>query len=337
VSLRLLEIYHQKGKADEIDFLLKDLPIIETWHYHVPENNESVTKVLLKSESTDSILDVLHKFSPDERHIRIVILPVEATIPRPEEPGEEQKEEQPKEKSPQRISIEELYQKMTGVSGLSRKFIIMAAVATFVAGLGLLKNDVAIIIGSMVIAPLLYPNMALSFATTLADIQLAQRAIKTNIIGFFMVLTISIMMGLFLDVDPSTPQIVARSNVSHFYIFLALASGIAGAYSITAGVAEALVGVMVAVAILPPLVAAGLLLGGMYWLEATGALLLCFVNIVSVNLAGVVTFLIEGIQPKKWWEAEKARKAVWVAIPVWIILLLILVILIFIEQNLRSM
>jgi uncharacterized hydrophobic protein (TIGR00341 family) len=333
MALRLIEIYHKLGKADEIDFLIKDIPVLETWHDHLMENNESVTKILLKTEHTESVLDILDKFFSDDKSLRIIILPVEATLPRPEESEEEQQEEQ---KPKKRISIEELYQKMFTVSEVSNKYIIMAALACVVAAIGLLKNDVAVIIGAMVIAPLFSPNMALSLATTLADSQLARKAISTNVSGFSIVLLISIAMGYFMEVDPNIPQIAARSDVSHFYIFLALATGIAGAYSITTGVAEALVGVMVAVALLPPLVASGLLFGGGYWLDGTGALLLCLVNVVCINLAGVITFLLEGIQPKKWGETKRAKKAVKVAISAWIILLLILAVMIFIEQKLKG-
>ena len=268
--------------------------------------------------------------------MRMVILPVEATIPRPVEPEEEQPE-RPEEKSPQRISIEELYQKLSGKSEISRKYMIMVSLASIVAAIGLLKNDVAVIIGSMVIAPLLAPNMALSLATTLADINLAKKSIATNIAGFTLVFLISVGFGLLMDVDPEIPQIAARSDVSHFYIFLALASGVAGAYSITTGVAEALVGVMVAVALLPPLVASGLLFGAGFILEAAGALLLCSVNVVCINLAGVTTFIMEGVQPKKWWEAKRAKKAVIIAITLWVVLLLVLAVMIFIEQRIKGL
>jgi uncharacterized hydrophobic protein (TIGR00341 family) len=334
MALRFIEIYHQRGKADEIEVILKDLQIIDTWHYHLEENNESVTKILLKSESTETILDTLKSYFPGDNMMRVVILPVEATVPRLVEPEEEQPEK-PKEKSPQRISIEELYQKLSGKSEISKKYIIMASLASVVAAIGLLKNDVAVIIGSMVIAPLLAPNMALSLATTLADIQLAKKSIATNIAGFTLVFLISVGFGLLMDVDPEIPQIAARSDVSHFYIFLALASGVAGAYSITTGVAEALVGVMVAVALLPPLVASGLLFGAGFIQEAAGALLLCSVNVVCINLAGVTTFIMEGIQPKKWWEAKRAKKAVRIAITLWIVLLLALAVMIFIEQKIK--
>ncbi len=334
MSLRLIEIYHRSDAADQIDDLLKDKPILATWHDHLQEG-QSISKILVKSENAEPVIDLIKKFFPQKDSYRVVILAVEATLPRPEEPEEKEKEEAvSREKTPQRISIEELYQKMTSLSVLSQKFLIMSALASFVAALGLLKNDVAIIIGSMVIAPLLGPNMALSLATTLADVKLAKKAIITNLTGFLLVFFVSIAMGIFMAVDPEIPQIAARSDVSHFYIFLALAAGVAGAYAITAGVAEAFVGVMVAVALLPPLVAAGLLFGGMYWSEGIGALLLYFVNIVCINLSGVITFILEGIQPKRWWEAERAKKYIKTAITLWIILLLILAGLIVLEQQL---
>ncbi len=334
MSLRLIEIYHRSDAADQIDDLLKDKPILATWHDHLQEG-QSISKILVKSENAEPVIDLIKKFFPQKDSYRVVILAVEATLPRPEESEEKEKEEAvSREKTPQRISIEELYQKMTGLSVLSQKFLIMSALASFVAALGLLKNDVAIIIGSMVIAPLLGPNMALSLATTLADVKLAKKAIITNLTGFLLVFFVSIAMGIFMAVDPEIPQIAARSDVSHFYIFLALAAGVAGAYAITAGVAEAFVGVMVAVALLPPLVAAGLLFGGMYWSEGIGALLLYFVNIVCINLSGVITFILEGIQPKRWWEAERAKKYIKTAITLWIILLLILAGLIVLEQQL---
>jgi uncharacterized hydrophobic protein (TIGR00341 family) len=333
MSLRLIEIYHKEGQSEEIELMLNETPHLQMWHDDLQEG-ATITKVLLDGKDIDPVLEILQSFYKNQESLRVVILPVEATIPRPEEPDEEEiKEEKNNEKkSPDRISIEELYQKMTAFAGISRKFVVMAMLASFVAAIGLLKNDVAVIIGSMVIAPLLSPNMALSLATALADSKLAGRAIRTNIIGFFLVLSIGMLMGFFLDVDPTLPEIASRSNISHLYIFLALAAGVAGAYSMTTGVAEALVGVMVAVALLPPLVATGLLFGGGYMAEGIGALLLFFVNVVCVNLSGVITFAIQGIRPQKWWEAQKARQAVKNSILLWIILLILLAFLIFIEN-----
>lgn len=333
MSLRFIEIYHQKGKADEIDFLLQEQPIIDTWHDHLPENNESITKILVRSESTEQIIHMLEEFFPEQDHFRLVILRVEATIPRPPEP--EIAEEKTETKSPQRISVEELYQKLFAVSSINKEYIIMVVIASFVAAVGLLKDDVAVIIGSMVIAPLLSPNMALSLATTLADLELAKKSIITNMAGLTLGLLVGLFLGFLTNVDPEIPQIASRSDVSYFYLFIALAAGVAGAYSITTGVAQALVGVMVAVALMPPLVAAGLLFGGGFWLNGAEALLLCFVNVVCINLSGVVTFLLQGVQPNEWWKAEQARRSVKVAVSVWIALLIVLAVFIYFAQQIK--
>ncbi len=333
MALRLIEINHKKGKSDEIDYLLKDLPILNMWHDQLPEG-ETITKVLITVENTDSVLDVLQQFFSEE-YMRVVILPVEATLPRPEGTQPDKGSRETTEKVPQRISIEELYQKMTRVSVISKKYVIMAILAAFVAAIGLLKNDVAVIIGSMVIAPLLSPNMALALATTLADTKLAARAIKTSLLGFIIAIATGFIAGAIVNADPEIPQIASRSDVSLYYILIALATGIAGAYSITTGVAEALVGVMVAVALLPPLVTSGLLLGSRHVIDASGAFLLFLVNVASINLSGVVTFLLQGIRPQKLWEAEKGKKAVRYSIVIWILTLLVLAGLILLEQKLR--
>jgi uncharacterized hydrophobic protein (TIGR00341 family) len=334
MALRLIEIYHEKGMAKEIDFLLKDTTVLDMWHDQLPEG-ETITKVLLKAKNTDKVLDILQSFFAMDKKLRVVIMPVEATIPRPETEGDEDTEKE-KDKSPDRISMEELYQKMMRGSGLSRNYMVMVVIASFVAAIGLMNNDVAVIIGSMVISPLLGPNEALALATTLGDYKLARKSLITNLTGFSAVFLISWIMGLLMEVDPSVPQIASRSDVSHYYIFIALATGVAGAYSKTTGVVEALVGVMVAVALLPPLVVSGLLFGSGLWIGAAGAFLLFMVNVVCINLAGVGTFIFQGIRPKDWWEAKKAKRAVRIAVTVWIALLILLIFMIFIEQKIMT-
>jgi uncharacterized membrane protein len=86
---------------------------------------------------------------------------------------------------------------------------------------------------------------------------------------------------------------------------------------------------MVAVALLPPLVTCGMLLGAGYRQKAFNATLLLFTNIICVNLAGVVTFLLQGIRPITWWEADRAKKATRIAIMLWILLLSALLFIIF--------
>ena len=65
----------------------------------------------------------------------------------------------------------------------SRVYLAMAVLSTIVAAIGLDHNSVAIIIGAMVIAPLLGPNVALALGTTLGDLSLLWRALQTVLAG----------------------------------------------------------------------------------------------------------------------------------------------------------
>ena len=204
----------------------------------------------------------------------------------------------------------------------------MTALSTIVATIGLHRNNVTIIIGAMVIAPLLGPNMALALGTTLGDLSLLKRAIRTSLAGIAMAVVLSIIIGALTNVDPAVSEIASRTQVGLGDIVVALASGCAGALAFTTGVSAALIGVMVAVALLPPLVTFGLLLGTGHSSFATGALSLFLMNLICVNLASIITFMMQGIHPTTWWEKGAAIKATRIAICLWTFLLAALVALI---------
>jgi uncharacterized hydrophobic protein (TIGR00341 family) len=338
MALRLIEIVLPDENSEGVQGLLKEQQLLGIWYERLSEG-QTLVKILLLAEKTEAVLDILEKNFSMINGFRTIILPVEASIPRPE-PKEEtlpEKEEPPPEKGPEikvaRISREELYEDIIDTTKLSNIYIAMVLLSSLVAAFGLLSNNVAVIIGAMVIAPMLGPNVALSLATTLGDIALARIALKANVAGILLALVISVFTGFILSVDPDIPEIASRTKVGLDGIVIALASGSAGVLAFTTGVSAILIGVMVAVALLPPLVAFGLLLGSGHQLLALGALLLFLVNIICINLAGVVTFLAQGIHPKTWWEAEKAKKATRIAIALWIILLSALIAAILLSQS----
>ena len=65
-------------------------------------------------------------------------------------------------------------------------------------------------------------------------------------------------------------------------------------------------------------------------------MLLFLVNIVSINLSSVLTFAFKGVRPKRWWEAQKASRAVKIAVAAWLTLLIVLALLIIFEQQIKQ-
>jgi uncharacterized hydrophobic protein (TIGR00341 family) len=176
----------------------------------------------------------------------------------------------------------------------------------------------------MVIAPLLGPNVALSLASTLGDPALARRSLHAIGVGVGTALILSLLLGYGVPVDPQVPELMSRARVDFADVALAAAAGSAGCLAYTSGLPTAIVGVMVAVALLPPLVATGLLAGAGYPSLALGALMLLITNVTCVNLAGVVTFLAQKVRPRTWWDSERAKKATRLAITSWLAMLAVL-------------
>jgi uncharacterized membrane protein len=114
---------------------------------------------------------------------------------------------------------------------------------------------------------------------------------------------------------------------------LAMASGAAAVLSLTSGLPSVLVGVMVAVALLPPAATMGLMLGAGQMELAYGAAFLLAVNIVAVNLSAKLGFLIQGIKPRTWLEKEKAHQSMVSYILIWVVTLAILLFVIYFHPS----
>jgi uncharacterized membrane protein len=67
-----------------------------------------------------------------------------------------------------------------------------------------------------------------------------------------------------------------------------------------------------------------MLLGGGQVAAAAGAGLLVAANLVCINLAGVATFLAQGVRPSRWWEAVRAGRTARQGLLLWLALLLAL-------------
>jgi uncharacterized hydrophobic protein (TIGR00341 family) len=336
MALRMIEIYLSGGGGEWIKEILKDVPLIGVWEQTSSEDLTTV-KVLLEVGKTEVVLDELEKHFGASGGFRVVLLPVEATLPRPEPPEKSPAETQSPEKDKpkikgSRVSREELYSDLSETTNVSWVYVTFTTLSTIVAAIGLLQNSVAIIIGAMVIAPLLGPNVALALATTLGDVDLARRAVKANLMGILISFGLSVLVGFLFHIDPAVPEIMNRTRVGLGDIVLALASGSAGALAFTTGVGASLIGVMVAVALLPPLVTTGLMLGSAHFSLALGSFLLLAVNVICVNLSGVLTFFLQQVRPNTWWEADKARRATRRALAILTVLLLLLAMTIMVSQ-----
>ena len=333
MALRLIEIIIPEQHYNDVAELLEQNEITDYWQTCSCES-KVIFKIILPVEKTEGVIDQLENKFRHQESFRLILFPLEASFPSPkqiEEKSAESAAADESKKTPLRVSRQELYSDIFDSSKLTRTFLIMVTLSTVVAVVGLLRDNTAIIIGAMVIAPLLGPNVAMSLATTLGDFELGANAIKTNLSGVVLSFLLSVLLGYFLEVDPTQPEIYSRTVVGYGDIILALASGIAGALAFTSAAPAALIGVMVAVALIPPLVVSGILLGAGFFLSSFDALLLLITNMICINISGTLVFILQGIRPITWWEATKAKKATKYAISIWTVLLMLLILLLYLK------
>lgn len=300
--MKLIEVNADAGQVDTVHGIAQHHDAADFRLGYKGEHGRQITRILIADERAQAVLDALQKAFGKDSEARIIVIAVEAALPRP--PAQE------REREDSATAIREaMYEQIEKSARLDANFIILVVLSTIVAAIGLIEDNVAVVIGAMVIAPLLGPNLALGLGTALGDTRLMLKAARNTGIGIGVAFLLSLAIGLLWPVDIRSHELLARTDVGLDSVALALASGAAAVLSISSGLSSVLVGVMVAVALLPPTATLGLMLGAGQLHHALGAGLMLAVNIVCLNLAAKVVFLAKGIHPRTWWERKKATRA----------------------------
>jgi len=232
-----------------------------------------------------------------------------------------------------RIAREELTSAAASMAPSPQTYVVMTVVSALIATAGLLLDSPAVVVGSMVIAPLVGPAMAASVGTVVDDQELFSRGVRYQIGGLALAVVTAALFALVvryahlvppLDDVATVRQIRERIAPDFLSLTVALGAGVAGAVSLTSGVSTALVGVMIAVALIPPAATVGI---GLAWgapLVALGSGVLLAVNVLSINLAALVVLWYTGYRPERWFRASDARMATLERIGVLIVAIVLL-------------
>ncbi|MDH5424062.1 MAG: TIGR00341 family protein [Gammaproteobacteria bacterium] len=329
--MKIIEVITHSGNISSVKSIAEQYGAIDQWTAANSDDEErQVVRLLVDDPQRQIIMDALQNILSTNTSSRIVVLPVEVSLPLSES---DDKNKDTNKSSSGSSTREELFQSISKNAELNSNFILLVILSTIVAAIGLIENNVAVVIGAMVIAPLLAPNIALALAAALGDIPLMLTSLRTNLAGLTLAFTLSLILGWLLPINLDSHELMSRTYVGLDSVVLALASGAAAVLSLTTGLSSVLVGVMVAVALLPPAATVGLMLGSGEMNLALGAGLLLAVNIVCVNLSAKIVFLLRGIKPRTWLEKRKARQSIIIYIVFWIMTLLVLLIAIYLHGN----
>jgi uncharacterized hydrophobic protein (TIGR00271 family) len=188
-----------------------------------------------------------------------------------------------------------VYQNIVDGSEPRLSFYILVVLSTVIAAYGLIANSTAVVIGAMIVAPLMTPIVGIALSLVSGDSHLFKRAMLAEIGGVLCSITLGYLSGsITLGVELSS-EILARTQPLPYDILVALAAGLAGAYSlVNSRINAALAGVAIAVSLVPPLATTGICLALNRHDLAIGSFLLFFANFLAIQLASVGVFIISG-------------------------------------------
>jgi len=325
--MKYVEVIAETGSSDAILAVAEKAQVQDVRLGVTGEDGLRQIRMLVSDDKLQMVLDALQSIFGSQPYPRIVVMAIETSLPKTDVDKHRREDAANKTR-------EALYEEVVKSTRLDLNYLVLVFLSTVVAAIGLIENNVAVVVGAMVIAPLLGPNLALSLGTALGDIALMQKSVKTLLAGLLLAVLLSILIGSFWPITLTSPELLSRTQVGLDSVALALASGAAAALSLTTGLPSVLVGVMVAVALLPPAATLGITLGQMNAGLAINAGLLLAINIVCVNLASKLVFFIKGIYPRTWLEKEKAKRAMVVYVIGWVVALVILMFFIYMRRSL---
>ena len=203
----------------------------------------------------------------------------------------------------------DLIQGLRRGSRLSADFITMLSLAAIVASIGLLQDSPAVVIGSMLLAPLMTPMLGCGLALASAKQKHGRIALGAVAVGMLCTFAISFLIGLITPGAELTPQIYARGDPTLLDLVVALASAAAAAYALARpNLVGSIAGVAIATALIPPLCSAGLSLAYADMTNARGAGLLFVTNFLAIVLGASITFRLMGITARH----AASRQKLWV-------------------------
>jgi uncharacterized hydrophobic protein (TIGR00271 family) len=189
-------------------------------------------------------------------------------------------------------------------------FVVMMALSVGIAVMGLSANSAAVVIGAMLLAPLMTPVLGTAASLTMALSRSLWRSVSVLMLASFGSVVLSWLLSIPVRDGPLSAEVIARTSPDARDLVVALAAGAAGAYATArADLSNSLPGVAIAVALVPPLGAAGMALEAGRADLARGALLLYSTNLAAIVVAGVLVFVLTGFAPPRRL-AEKSTRVI---------------------------
>ncbi|WP_227380762.1 TIGR00341 family protein [Haladaptatus halobius] len=278
----------------------------------ITENDDSVLFLFpLPTAAVSSILDELRQAGMDEESYTVVTKGEFVETPNFTDLRQQYST------VVRKLAKSELHAKIREIQWPYQIYYLGTILSVIAAAAGLLLDQPALIIGAMIIAPQASSALAAPAGTLLSDWELFVTSIKEQILGLGIAIIGAALFGWFIRQTGFVPPGLAITQIELVGVRLAptflstvgaVIAGIVGAFGYTTEQSTALIGVMIAAALIPAAAATGLAIAWMAPLFGFGTFLLLLVNVLAINLGAFLTLIVMGYQPD-WRTADHSFRA----------------------------
>ncbi len=200
-------------------------------------------------------------------------------------------------------------------------FYFLVILSTLIVSLGLVGNNLVLVIGGMLVTPLLSPILAISLGIVINQPKVITRSLRIFLTSFVLALIVAFAVGVLSNNDVENNNLINIMQPSLFTLFIAVVAGLAASYTwVKPNVNEALPGIAITVTLIPPLTAIGLAIANHNWLITGDVFKVLMLNVIGIIITSIIVFSLmdfyrvrqiveeEVKKEEKKQEKEKAKK-----------------------------
>lgn len=225
--------------------------------------------------------------------------------------------------------IEALLEQVEPYSRLNRDFFMIVMLATLILVSGLFMDNIIVIIGATLISPLLEPIKAFSLNLVIAEYEDAWESEQDILILLFFIFVLSFIITYGVSVFyplSITEQIFLNGSASGIIALVSFLIGVSSGLAMFANIPGSLMGIAVAVALMPPASSAGIGLAVSNMNIFYGGVFNLISNFAGLQLGGVFSLKIKGVSHRKYKDKGKKEWPMYLVILVHVIILFLILI-----------
>lgn len=220
------------------------------------------------------------------------------------------------------LSNEEIYSKAQESAEFTKEQWALIAVSSAIAAYGLALDNVIVVIGAMMLAPMLSPFVSGAISIVVGDRSLMLDSLSAGLKSVLIAIAVSFVVMLPFPVG-NNPVIDLVVSPGILTVLLSILVGSAAALSFATGFRDQIAGVAVAIALVPPLAAVGIGLKMQDAVFVLKAASVATINLLAVLVSGSVTFRLLGMTPSTYYQEKQAEKLRYVVSAAFVLLVLL--------------